>query len=143
MSSLTGAANLSSRRARGRAAAQPGLFVLPGAGLELSGTGLEPAGLRLVPGAMHVLGGLTLSIAARLDQRPDHVERKREDDRRALVAAHLGQRLQVAELDRHRVWADHVGGLGEARRRLELALRVNDLRPPIALGLGLTGPCLP
>jgi hypothetical protein len=40
------------------------------------------------------------SPSACLDQRPDHVERQREDDRRALVPAHLGQCLQVGKWGR-------------------------------------------
>ena len=52
------------------------------------------------------------------------------------MRADLGQRLQVAQLQRGRVAGDHVGGVAEALRSLELALGVDDLRPPLALGLG-------
>ncbi len=75
----------------------------------------------------------------RVDHRAHQVDRHREHDRRVLVGADLAQRLQVAQLQRHRVVADHVGGVGELGRRLELALGVDDLRAALALGLGLAG----
>ena len=65
------------------------------------------------------------------------VDGQREDDRGALVAADLDQRLQVAQLDGDRVAADHVRGVSEARRGLELALRVDDLGAALTLGLRL------
>ena len=55
------------------------------------------------------------------------------------MAADLPQRLEVAELKRGGVAADHVGGVGELGRGLELALGVDDLRAALALGLGLPG----
>ena len=83
--------------------------------------------------------GASPPLATRVEHRPDQVDRHREHDGRVLVAADLAQRLQVAQLERHRVAADHVGRLGELRRRLELALGVDDLRAALALGLGLAG----
>jgi hypothetical protein len=56
-----------------------------------------------------------------------------------LLAADLTQRLQVAKLQRDRVASDHVGGLPELGGGLELALGVDDLGAPLALGLGLAG----
>ena len=53
------------------------------------------------------------------------------------AAADLEQRLQVAELERDRVLLDHERGVLQPLRRLELALGVDDLRAPLALGLGL------
>src|SRR5437870_2826401 len=41
--------------------------------------------------------------------------------------------------DRHRVAGDDVGVVAELGRGLELALGVDDLRAPLALGLGLAG----
>ena len=67
----------------------------------------------------------------------DEVDRQREDDRRVLLGRDLRQRLQVAQLQRRRLAADDLGGLGELLRRLELALRVDDLRALLALGLRL------
>ena len=55
--------------------------------------------------------------ASKPQERLDHVERQREDDRRVLVDADVEQRLQVAELEGRRVEADDVGGLGELLRR--------------------------
>ena len=90
-------------------------------------TGGEP----LPAGQFGLLGRSVVGLQQRLDQ----VER--EHDRRVLVDADLAQRLQVAQLQRGRVLGDHVGGLAQARRGLELALGVDDLRAPLALGLGL------
>ena len=67
----------------------------------------------------------------------DDVQRQREHDRRVLRRADLGQRLQVAQLQRGGVAADHVGGVAQLLGGLELALGVDDLRAPLALGLGL------
>ncbi len=78
-------------------------------------------------------------VVGAADERLEHVHRQREDDRRVLVAADFQQRLQVAQLQRGRVGADDVGRVGELLRRLELALGVDDLGPPLALGLGLAG----
>src|SRR4051794_33546061 len=74
-----------------------------------------------------------------LEQGLDEVHGQREDDRRVLVDADLAQRLQVAQLQRRGILGNHVGGLAEPRRGLELALGVDDLRAPLALGLRLAG----
>src|SRR5215207_6716343 len=71
-------------------------------------------------------------------ERLQQVEREREEDGRVLVHPDLEQRLEVAELERRRVPADDVRGVRELLCRLELAVGVDDLRPPLALGLGLT-----
>ena len=52
-------------------------------------------------------------------------------------AADLEQRLQVAQLQRDRMLLDHERGVLQPLGRLELALGVDDLRAPLALGLGL------
>ena len=72
-------------------------------------------------------------------ERREDVQRQREDDRGALVGPDLEQRLQVAQLQRGRLAAEDRRGVGELLRRLELALGVDDLRAPLALGLGLAG----
>ena len=77
------------------------------------------------------------AACARGHERLQHVDRQREDDRRALVPLTSVERLEVAQLDRDRVAADHVGGVGQACGGLELALGVDDLGAPFALGLGL------
>src|SRR3954452_20574635 len=74
-----------------------------------------------------------------VEHRLDQVHRQREDDRRVLVDADLAQGLEIAQLYCRRVLGDDVGGLAQARGGLELALGVDDLRAPLALGLGLTG----
>ena len=88
-------------------------------------------------------GGFGLAAAGVVvgaaDERLEHVHRQREDDGGVLVAADFQQRLQVAQLQRGGVGADDVGRVGELLRRLELALGVDDLGPPLALGLGLAG----
>ena len=67
------------------------------------------------------------------------VERQREDDRRVLVDPDLGQGLEVAQLERAGRRADHLGGVAQPLRRLELALRVDHLGAALALGLRLAG----
>src|SRR4051812_34187929 len=81
--------------------------------------------LELVRGLRTVTWRLAL-----VEEGPEHVDRQREDDRRALVPADVRQRLEVAKLDRDGVRADHVSRLGEPCRRLELALGVDHLGAP-------------
>src|SRR3954471_13923806 len=78
-------------------------------------------------------------LGGSLEERLDQVDRCREDDRRRVGAADLEQRLQVAELECDRVLLDHERRVLELLRRLELALGVDDLRAPLALGFGLAG----
>src|SRR2546422_6648586 len=61
-------------------------------------------------------------------QRVQEIDRDRKDDRRVLLGGDLGQRLQITQLQRRGVGGDHLCRLGELRRRLELALGVDDLR---------------
>jgi hypothetical protein len=71
-----------------------------------------------------------------VDERLHDVERQREDDGGILLTADLGQRLQIAELQRGRVAGDHVGGVAQPPRGLELALGVDHVRPSLSLRLG-------
>ena len=87
-------------------------------------------GLRL-PTADHPAGGL--------EHRPDQVDRHREHDGRVLISADLAQGLEIAELEGGRVAPDYVGRVGQPGGGLRLALGVDDLRSPLALGLGLAG----
>ena len=48
------------------------------------------------------------------EERPDQVDRRREDDRRRVRRSDLEQRLQVAELQRHWLSAHHLGCVLEA-----------------------------
>src|SRR3977135_3754088 len=57
-------------------------------------------------------------------ERLDDVHRWREDDGRGLVPAHLHQRLEITELNRDGVAADHVGCIVQARGGLKLAFGV-------------------
>src|SRR5882672_2766339 len=79
---------------------------------------------------------LLLLVHAR-HEGSQEIDRDREDGRRVVLGRDLGQGLEVAQLHRRRLLRDHRRGLGQARRRLVLALGVDDLRPPLALGLGL------
>src|SRR5205085_11718336 len=81
--------------------------------------------------------GLRTPGAMLAKERIDQVDREREDNGGVLLDSDLGQRLQIAELNRHRVPVDDLGRLGELLTGLELALGVNDLRSLFALGLGL------
>ncbi len=67
----------------------------------------------------------------------EELDRDREDDRRVVRRADLEQRLQVAELHGDRLLRHHRRGVLEPLGGLELALGRDDLRAPLALGLGL------
>ena len=75
--------------------------------------------------------------ARRGGERLQHLDRRREDDRRRLRRAELEQRLQVAQLQRDRVRLDHERRVLQPLGGLELALGVDHLRAPLALGLRL------
>src|SRR5690349_8190850 len=70
--------------------------------------------------AFLAVGQLAALVLGCRDERLEDIHRQREHDRRALVAADLDQRLQVAQLDRDRVAADDVGGVRQPCRGLEL-----------------------
>src|SRR5438067_11606285 len=82
--------------------------------------------------AVRVVAG---GVVAALQERLDQINRRREDDRRGARATDLEQRLQVAKLQRDRMLLDHERGILQPLRGLELALRVDDLGAPLALGL--------
>ena len=98
------------------------------------GVAQEPGG---GSGSSALARARAVAPAPPLDKGFQQVDREREDDRRVLVHADVDQRLQVAELERRRVAAEDLGRLGQLLRRLELAVGGDDLRPPLALGLGL------
>src|SRR3989449_1316426 len=56
-----------------------------------------------------------------------------------LFRSDLAHRLQIPELNSDRMPRENLGRLGELRRRLELAVGVDDLGSALALGLGLLG----
>src|SRR5215470_5087936 len=67
------------------------------------------------------------------------VYRQRKDDRRIFLDTDFRQRLQITQLDRHRLLLQRRGRFGQLRRGLELAVRVNDFRAALALRLRLAG----
>ena len=69
----------------------------------------------------------------------EEIDRQREERRGVPLRGDLAHRLEVAELHGDGGLRQDVGRLRELRGRLELALRVDDLGPPLALGLGLLG----
>src|SRR5256885_9494050 len=68
----------------------------------------------------------------------EQIDRDREEGRRVVLGGDLRHRLQVAQLDGGGLRADDVRGLGELLRRLQLALRIDDLGPALPLRLGLS-----
>ena len=71
------------------------------------------------------------------DDRTDHVDWHRKDDRVALVTGDRRQRLQEPQLHRLRLLGQHARGLQQLFRRLLLAFGVNHLRASCALGFRL------
>jgi len=69
----------------------------------------------------------------------EHIEGDGEDRRRVFLGGNLNQGLQVAQLERGRILADHRSGVGELLSGLEFALGMDDLGAPFALGLRLAG----
>src|SRR3546814_8688415 len=80
-----------------------------------------------------------LSAFAPRQERFDQLHRQREQDRGTLLPGDLGQRLQVAQLDRTRVAAEQLGRLHQLLGRLLLAFGMDHLGAAHALGLGLPG----
>src|SRR5438046_2619505 len=78
-------------------------------------------------------------LVERPQQRAEEIERQREERGRGPLGGDLPHRLEIAELDGDRVLRQDLGRVGELRRRLELAVGVDDLGAPLALGLGLLG----
>src|SRR5918992_4121044 len=74
-----------------------------------------------------------------IEQRPQHVHREREEGGGVALGGDFPHGLEIAQLHGHRIPGEHLGGLGELGRRLELAVGVDDLGPALALGLGLLG----
>ncbi len=72
-------------------------------------------------------------------QRLEQIQRHRKDYRGVVLNADVVERLQIAQLQGLRLGGDDLGGLADPLGGLELALGVDDLGPPLALGLGLAG----
>src|SRR5215212_3000291 len=75
---------------------------------------------------------------APLDKGTEQVQRNGQHDRRVLLCSYLGHVLEESELDGRRT-IQPIGGLSEPLRGLVLALRGDDLGPPLALAFGLPG----
>src|SRR5829696_199022 len=86
------------------------------------------------PDSLPVGGGSVLGLKERLEE----VKGYGQDDGRVLLRGDLAHRLEQPQLQSRRT-LQTVGGLPEALRGLVLAFCCDDLRPPLALALGLTG----
>jgi hypothetical protein len=62
-----------------------------------------------------------------------------EDRRGVRPGGNFNQGLQVTELQGSRIPADHVSGIGQALRRFEFTLRMDDFGSPLTFRLGLLG----
>src|SRR5439155_13086190 len=102
-----------------------------------AGASAEPI-MPLAPVTSTRLGLTPASFPLRAGhERLQELDRNREDGGRVVLGRDLGERLQVAQLHRRGLAPDDRRGLGEARRRLVLALGVDDFGAALALGLGL------
>src|SRR5712692_5193755 len=70
-------------------------------------------------------------------ERLEQIDRQRKDRRRIMLGRDLGERLQIAQLQRDRAVPHDLGRLGQPLRRLEFSLCRDHLGAPLALGLGL------
>src|SRR5215217_6804856 len=86
------------------------------------------------PDSLPVGGGAVLGLEEWLEE----VKRYGQDDGRVLLRGDLAHRLEQPQLQSRRA-LQTVGGLPEALRGLVLAFCCDDLRPPLAFALGLTG----
>src|SRR5829696_7234472 len=84
------------------------------------------------PDSLPVGGGSVLGLKERLEE----VKGYGQDDGRVLLRGDLAHRLEQPQLQSRRT-LQTVGGLPEALRGLVLAFCCDDLRPPLALALGL------
>src|SRR6185436_7315754 len=66
-----------------------------------------------------------------LKKWPEELDRNREDRGRVVLRRDLGDRLEIAQLKRARLGAQHTGRLGQRFRGLYLALGVDHLGPPL------------
>src|SRR6059036_3867835 len=83
--------------------------------------------------------GTVPTLVEGLEQRAEEVQRQREEGRRGPLGGDLAHCLQIPELNSDRVPREDLSRLGELRRRLELAVRIDDLGSALALGFGLLG----
>src|SRR5262249_36406527 len=70
-------------------------------------------------------------------ERPEEVDRNREEGCRGPLGGDLSHGLEESELNRDRRLRQDGGRLGELSARWSPPLRVADVGPPLALGLGL------
>src|SRR5437660_7197239 len=74
-----------------------------------------------------------MSLLLALQERPHPVDGHGEEDGGVLLRGDLGERLEVAQVQGHRLGLQGVGGLGELLAGLELARGVDDLGPLLPL----------
>ena len=75
----------------------------------------------------------------RIQQRPDQIQWQRKHDGRGLaVARHVGQRLQIAQLQRLRLLRQQRCSVAQFLGGLQLTVGVDHLGAAFALGFGLT-----
>src|SRR5208282_5643707 len=83
------------------------------------------------------LAGVATAAACHLAKRLEQIDWEGEHGGRIVLGRDLGERLQVAKLERDRAFAHYFRRLGQALRRLKFALGRDHLGAPFALGLGL------
>src|SRR5262245_16708493 len=88
-------------------------------------------------GKRAILSSVRPPLADQLLERREQIHRHGKHDGRALVAGDASQRLQVAQLHRLRLPRQHLRRLQQLLRGLQLAVGVDDLGAPRALGFGL------
>src|SRR5208282_1939170 len=80
-----------------------------------------------------------VAAACQLAKGLEQIDREGKHGGRIMLGRDLGERLQVAKLERDRAFAHDFRRLGQALRRLKFALGRDHLGAPFALGLGLRG----
>ena len=87
-----------------------------------------------------VAEGLRLCLTAPvLDEGGKGIDWDWENRRGVVPGGNFNQGLQVTELQSSRIPADHVGGIGQALRRFEFTLRMDDFGSPLTFRFGLLG----
>src|SRR6266567_2297830 len=119
------------RSSASRLISSPGMLALDPRLVEGGGQGLA--------GDLFGEGGAGCGRGLRrlLEESFEQFDREREDRGRIVLGSDLGDGLQEPQLDRRGLGADDVRGLSQLLGRLQLAFGVDDLRPPLALRLGL------
>src|SRR6202165_5011706 len=83
------------------------------------------------------MASVRLLFTVRAEERLDQIERQGEDDDLGALVRDVGEGRQVAQLQGARLARQGLRRFGQLRGRLALALGVDDLGTPRALGFGL------